>query len=322
MTIRSLVNWMNSNPILYDGKSFKFVYFGLFTGVGVFFATISFIDYLNLYGYNPRYPMVFWTTLNLFLMLVFSKLFCVFIVGKDFFIHPIKHLRQTAFFNQGGQIGFLIGLAIMAFVENVNFLFLVDAVCYGGAIASFFGRIGCYNYGCCYGKKTESDFSVSYYNMNSKILRLHPEYIGIKLYPIQLICAVYDLLLYFIMTLIIYFNINYKVGIISLVFIIFYNLFRTLTQSLRNDTVKIFDKNDAPIYVIFAIFFTLLGLGIGSFILFNYSLTPTLFAQTQFTIGYYFGHIFLHFNNFIAAIVPAVMVFIVHSYHKELGKHF
>lgn len=324
MAIKKLVTWMNSNPILYEGKNFKLVYFGLFTSLGVFFSLASFTSYVNIYGFYPHYSIILWTTLILFSMLLFSKLFHIFVVGKEYFSDPIKHFRQTIFYNQGGQIGLLFSLIIMAYVENVNFLFLLDGLCYGGAIASFFGRIGCYNYGCCYGCLTNSTFSVSYYNKNSKILRLYPDFIGKKIFPIQLVSAIYDLLLYILMTLIIYLKLNFMVGIISLFFVCAYNAFRFLTRSFRtNENSNSLEGNpDNPVYVFFAFLLTLAGLFLAAFVLWHYSSAPKLHLQESFTISYLFRHTFLNLTNFLASLVPAVMVFIVHSYHRELGKHF
>lgn len=322
--VKSFLMWLNSDPILYDGRNFKLVYFGLFTSIGVFFAVASFTSYVNFYGFFPHYPMILWTTFALFCMLLFSKLFEVFVTGKDFLKNPIQYLRQTSFYNQGGQLGFLFALAIMALVEDTHLLLLLDGVCFGGAVASFFGRIGCYNYGCCYGRVTNSSFSITYYNMKSKILRFHPEYLGKKLYPTQLIYSAYDLIMYLSIWLIIYYKLNYKMGIITIYFVICYNIFRYLTQSLRADESKTFpaSKADHKIYIYFALVLTFLGILVALYFIYHHTSVPELHPPFSFTITYFLSHTFLNLNNFLASLVPAIMVFIVHSYHKELGKHF
>lgn len=122
-------------------------------------------------------------------VLLFGKAFHFFALGMASLRHPLKHFAETAFYNQGGQIGIFIGTILFSYTTGINFLFCMDVNLTAGCLALAIGRIGCHSYGCCHGRATDSPFSIAYSHHQSKVLRIFPELANVPLVPTQLISA-------------------------------------------------------------------------------------------------------------------------------------
>lgn len=85
-------------------------------------------------------------------------------LGKKFYNNPKKYLLETGFYFQGGIVGAVLWSVLYASVTNIPLSFIWDGLCFGTLLGQFFGRIGCFNYGCCYGKPTTSRWGVTYSN--------------------------------------------------------------------------------------------------------------------------------------------------------------
>lgn len=306
---------LNKNPILYKGKKFHLVYFGLFMAFSIFFSAALLLFYLNCKGIFFSHSVFIIFNIWLFVTLFFTKFFHIFVVGKDFFKRPLYHLNQTAMYNQGGLIGAAIGIMIIYFMERINPILLLDAVVYGSTFGLFIGRLACYNYGCCYGNPTKSKLHVIYKNPNSRVLRVHPELYNVPLHPTQLIAALFNLFLFIIFSLNVrFFSID---GIIAIIFLIAYNLFRFITQKKRgSSTNTVFSKT--------AIF--LLSFGVLVFIL-SIIFREKFYTDTQFvkpmTILNFVSDIILNIKYIATLIYMAAISFFFYGLHgKKLGQYF
>lgn len=320
MSPNKIFDCLNANPILYKSKDFYIVYFGLYSAIASFMMASLVLTYLASKGVTFGYTIIIWFNIGALISGLVSKLLHPIVIGKDFFCNPKKYLRQTAFYNQSAQYGSLIAVIVISYAENVNFLLLLDAVCYGGCLALAIGRMGCYNYGCCYGRPTTSCISVRYTNFDSKILRIFPEFYNVNLIPTQLINVLFDFSLFVILT-IIYFN-NAKNGIIFLIFGICYNLFRVFTQRLRGIEIKENGKREHKLFIYFS--GSLIGVALISALLaiYYYPLLPITPTIIPLSISFYLKNTFFNFINLSTELVAASIYFVMHGFHKKLGQHF
>ena len=97
------------------------------------------------------------------------------------------------------------------------------------ALAQGFGRIGCFLAGCCYGKETESVFSVIF--QNSEYAPNH-----VALIPTQLYSGGLDFL-HFLLLLLIARN-KKEDGQVTACYLIFYSIGRFVIEFFRGDIIR------------------------------------------------------------------------------------
>ena len=97
------------------------------------------------------------------------------------------------------------------------------------ALAQGFGRIGCFLAGCCYGKETESVFSVIF--QNSEYAPNH-----VALIPMQLYSGGLDFL-HFLLLLLIARN-KKEDGQVTACYLIFYSIGRFVIEFFRGDIIR------------------------------------------------------------------------------------
>lgn len=126
----------------------------------------------------------------------------------------------------GGIIGGILAGYILCKIKKVPFVPYFDLVMPAVAMAQGFGRIGCFFAGCCYGRETESAFSITYWNS-----QLAPN--GVKLIPTQLISSAGDFAIFAV--LLCYARKERAKGRVAALYLILYSIGRFLVEFLRND---------------------------------------------------------------------------------------
>jgi phosphatidylglycerol:prolipoprotein diacylglycerol transferase len=123
----------------------------------------------------------------------------------------------------GGAIGVLIASIIFAKKNNVKILVLTDIVVCATPIGIFLGRIANFINGELYGKKTFSDYGVIF-----PIIDMEPRH------PSQLYEAILEgLILFFLLNIILKFKKKLFNGELSCYFLIFYSIFRIISELFR-----------------------------------------------------------------------------------------
>lgn len=123
----------------------------------------------------------------------------------------------------GGVIGVLIALLIFAKKNNVKILVLTDIVVCATPIGIFLGRIANFINGELYGKKTFSDYGVIFPKID-----MEPRH------PSQLYEAILEgLILFFLLNIILKFKKKLFNGELSCYFLIFYSIFRIISELFR-----------------------------------------------------------------------------------------
>jgi len=310
------LSFLNRKPILIKTHSFHIVYFGLFASLGIMASLSVFFFYLYARGcFNGLSPVSMAVTIVLGHM-IGVKAFHALSLGKKFLADPGNYLNETTMYNQGGVFGILIAVVALALIKNISSLLMLDAIVLGSSLGLFFGRLGCYNYGCCFGIPTQGGIHVTYDLSCSKIIRTNPELKGIPLVPTQLLTAYFDLFL-FILFIIIVLN-HPGDGWITLTFIVLFNLFRIFIQQFRFK-----EKSDLLNFSKIAFFYFFIGLFLWiSLFLFNGGGLPAHPFQVPFTPKEW-AH--FHLENprvLLSLVITGVMAFLFYGVHgKILGNH-
>lgn len=92
----------------------------------------------------------------------------------------------------GGLIGCFTALYLFCRSSKVSFAHSLQLVLPAFPLAHSFGRIGCLITGCCYGKETNNLLHIIYNHS-----QFAPN--GVSLFPVQLVEALYELVLFFVL---------------------------------------------------------------------------------------------------------------------------
>ncbi|MFZ2653406.1 MAG: prolipoprotein diacylglyceryl transferase [Victivallales bacterium] len=180
------------------------------------------------------------------------------IVGaRIFYVVQFWNLYKDNPFNiiridQGGLVffgGFLCAIAMLIFYcwkKRLNILKILDVFGPSLAIGHFFGRIGCFMNGCCYGKPSELPWSVQFPAGSPPAVAfpsdpLHPEAcISQHLHPVQIYESVFNLILAAVLCHMLR---KLKPGQTAAVYLVCYGLGRFTIESMRGDNLRfVLDK--------------------------------------------------------------------------------
>lgn len=220
---------LNKNPVIARVKNIHFVKFGLYAALDALSITIGTTFYLFIKGFQINISQ--FILLPLFIWF-FSRLFHLVALGKKFFKAPAKYLAQTGFYVHGGLIGAVIWVVFAVDKNQIYLPLLLDGFFWSAALGQFFGRLGCYNYGCCYGRET-CHHGIIYSNPRSKVIRLHPELKDKPIHPSQLYTALLNLIMFLAGIVII--KISPKPGILASLILIYHAFVRISIESIRGD---------------------------------------------------------------------------------------
>ena len=309
---------MHIPAVFYHGRSFNLVTFGLFAALGSMTSYSIAFFYLFSMGSPVRHYYWEMAMVLVFSNLIFAKLFSIFSIGREKYFKNLRYqLNETSFYQQGGVIGFIIGTLCLYHLLRIPFFLLSDAVCLGGIVTMFIGRIGCLNYGCCVGKPTQSRFGIAYTDQDAKICRDYPEIINVPLIPVQLIASGVDFFLFCLCyNVIVFFSYS---GLIMIIFFLGVNLKRIVLQPLR---WKDSSNKIAYQWVALALILTFTLI-----IFFFRSRGEVIFTHensvTLFSIGNYLNFLSLQPLILVSLFVVGVVNFVVYGLHgRRLGTHF
>ena len=129
----------------------------------------------------------------------------------------------------GGIIGGILAGCLYCRVKRVDFWKYFDLVMPSVALAQGFGRIGCLLAGCCYGRETESAFSIIF--QNSDFAPNHVDLIPTQIYSSVLNFLHFGILLYIA---------RHKKadGQVAACYLIFYSIGRFVLEFFRGDLIR------------------------------------------------------------------------------------
>lgn len=144
----------------------------------------------------------------------------------DFFNRISRVLGGSVFY--GGLIGAMIVFFVYTKVKKLNFGDYSDIAAMAVPLFHFFGRIGCFLSGCCYGAEWEHGITYEHSLVEAAN--------GVPRFPVQLVEAVLNLLLFFLLFYL------YKKGkaahkILAL-YLLIYPTYRFILEFFRGDTYR------------------------------------------------------------------------------------
>lgn len=119
-------------------------------------------------------------------VLIGLRVFSIMLEWRELFRRPLQTIVKPGYMLHGGIAGGTVALFAMSYIMDVPFLRLLDAPALALPLGEAIARLGCYVYGCCWGRPTESRFGVRYTSPHSKVVRCAPHLHNVKIHPAQL----------------------------------------------------------------------------------------------------------------------------------------
>lgn len=129
-------------------------------------------------------------------ILVGLRAFSVMLEWRELFKRPLATLIKPGYMLHGGIAGATLAMIGVAHMTEIPFLRLLDGAALAQPLGEAIARLGCYVYGCCWGRPTESRFGVRYTSVESKVVRCAPHLHNVKIHPAQLYALVAYLALF------------------------------------------------------------------------------------------------------------------------------
>ena len=158
-----------------------------------------------------------------------SRLFYVATSPEMFLKNPVEILKiwNGGLVFYGGFIAAMVTGVIFLKVKNIPLWKTIDIMAPSIALAHFFGRIGCFFAGCCYGKYCDLPWAVTFNHSDS----LAPT--GIPLHPTQLYEALGNLAIF--LFLFFFRKVKKFDGQIFWIYVLLYGITRSVIETFRGD---------------------------------------------------------------------------------------
>jgi len=165
--------------------------------------------------------------------LIGSKVLMLF-TEPEYRDHPLQ-LISLDFLRSGGVFyGGLIGAVLTGYFlmrrYNLPWWKTADACAPGIAVGNFFGRLGCFSAGCCWGKPTTLPWGVKFTELGHEITGVP---IDVPLHPTQLYES-FSMLIVFFFLLWLHKHKRFS-GQVILLYALLYSIIRFLIEFLRDD---------------------------------------------------------------------------------------
>jgi len=142
---------------------FPIYWFGVMLALGFMAALVNWTFLGGKTGRDLNYcsDMLLWLMIS---GIVGARIAYVISEYKDFVHRPMAvfYVHQGGLIYYGGLIGAGLALAVFARMRREKLMSVVDFVMTSIPLGHFFGRIGCFLNGCCYGGAYSGIFSVAY----------------------------------------------------------------------------------------------------------------------------------------------------------------
>ena len=156
--------------------------------------------------------------------------YVIFYNPQFYLSNPLETLKiwEGGMSFHGGLVGVIIGTYLFSIQKKIKTLFLLDVIASVSPIGIFLGRLANFVNGELIGKATSLPWSVIFKNFD-----MTPRH------PSQLYEAVLEGIVLFLIMQSIIFKKNYKSGDCSCLFLIFYGVFRIISETFREPDLHI-----------------------------------------------------------------------------------
>jgi len=175
--------------------------------------------------------IAFWALL---MGLLGGRILFIITLWKEFARDPLEMLRfwNGGLVYYGGLIGGALTFWYLAKRYRLNVLQVMDIATPSLAIAHFFGRLGCFVAGCCFGKECDPNFPLA-------VVFKSPESIApvnIPLHPAQLYDAANAMIIFIALSL--FYPYHKFRGQVLAIYLMIYAVGRSIVEQYRGDLVR------------------------------------------------------------------------------------
>ena len=220
----------NFDPVAFNLIIFEIRWYSLSYIFGVFFAWI-YVKKFVIKNHDIKILFDNLITYIIFGIILGGRIGYVLFYNFNYYINNIDeilYIWNGGMSFHGGLIGVIIATYIYSKKKKVSALLFLDYISLSAPIGLFFGRLANFINSELVGKPTNDKWGVIFPNIDN-VLR----------HPSQLYEAVLEGILLFIILNVIFFRKQYLTGQCSLLFLIFYGLFRILSELFREPDIQI-----------------------------------------------------------------------------------
>ncbi len=223
----------HNRTILFRAGNWIFVTYGLLAGLAFVVGQTTAFWYHGVVGAKPVVVSPYYTFFLIPMVLMGARAASIMLEWRQLFKKPLQTLVKPGYMLHGGVFGGMLAAVGIANITGIGLLVLLDALGFCMTIGEAVCRLGCYVYGCCWGKPTETKFGVAYTSEHSKVVRCCPDLKGVKIHPAQL----YALLAHLIQFSLFYLLLPYKVfdGMFAGLYLITHPIIRVIMERFRQD---------------------------------------------------------------------------------------
>jgi prolipoprotein diacylglyceryl transferase len=223
----------HNKTILFRFGNWIFVTYGMIAGLAFLVGVSTSTWYMGMVGSDPAQLAPFYLFFAVPSILMVSRLTSILLEWRELFKKPLQTLLKPGYMLHGGIFGGMLAFAVYSMLSNTSLLALLDAAGFCMPLGEAICRLGCYVYGCCWGRPTDSRFGVAYTSPHSKVVRFRPELQGVKIHPTQL----YALTAHLIQFTIFYMLLPYKAfdGMFAALYLITHPIIRYCLEFFRQD---------------------------------------------------------------------------------------
>ncbi len=218
------------HPVLFKIGNLSINTYGFFIAIG-FLAGIQVAKYFGKKEGIDKEIIYDFVFLVLIWSIISARLFYVVQYYDFYFKHPVEILKiwKGGLVYYGGLIGGVLAVIYHVKRYNLNIWKIGDIFLVALPLGQFFGRLGCFSAGCCYGKPCHLPWAVVFKNPES----LAP--LNIPLHPTEIYHAICNLTIFFILFYL--YNSNKKKfnGQIALLYGMLYSTGRFIVEFFRGD---------------------------------------------------------------------------------------
>lgn len=202
-------------PELFSIGSVTIYTYGVLVALG-FFVGMQYIvkNSKNLLEKQQVYDFLFYVIVS---GIIGARLFYIFINCSYYIQNPFEiiQLWKGGLVYYGGFIFVLLFAFLYCRKKKIEMLALADVFAPALALGHFFGRIGCFFSGCCYGKNTDCFFAISHKH------------------PTQLYEAFGNLVIFFVLNKVL--KTSHKKGYVFALYMLLYSVLRFVVEIFRAD---------------------------------------------------------------------------------------
>jgi prolipoprotein diacylglyceryl transferase len=223
----------HNRTILFRRGNWIFVTYGVLAGFAFFVGWSTALWFSAMQGMDTHDIATFYLFFMLPAVLIGARAFSVLREWPELFRAPFQALFKPGFMLHGGVFGGAAALLAYSFATGNSYLLLLDAAAFAMPLGEAVCRLGCYVYGCCWGRPTNNGFGVSYTSPQAKVVRFVPDLRGVKIHPVQ----IYALVVHLAQFVVLYMLLPYKLfdGMFAAIYLISHAIIRFCLEHFRGD---------------------------------------------------------------------------------------